>query len=61
MRYVKEKKKEWINNRIREIEEADKKNDTQKLYTEIKNLNNEKLPTVLICKDVNGKILSDKI
>jgi hypothetical protein len=25
MRYVKEKKKEWINNRIRKIEKANKK------------------------------------
>jgi hypothetical protein len=39
--------KEGINNGIRETEEANKKN--------------EKLPTVLICKDVNRNILSDKI
>jgi hypothetical protein len=31
------------------------------LYEEVKELNNEKLPAVLICKDVNTKILSDKI
>jgi hypothetical protein len=61
IRYVKRERKEWINHRIREIEETNKKNETWKFYKEIKKLNNEKLPTVLICKDVNRKILSDKI
>jgi hypothetical protein len=32
-----------------------------KLYKEIKKFNNEKLPTVLMYNDVNGKTLPDKI
>jgi hypothetical protein len=38
----KKKKKEWINNRIREIEEANKKNGTRTFHKEIKKINNEK-------------------
>jgi hypothetical protein len=50
----KRKKKEWINNRVRGIEEA--KTETRKFYIEINKHNIEQLPTALICKDVNGKM-----
>jgi ribosomal 50S subunit-associated protein YjgA (DUF615 family) len=54
------KEKECTNNRIKETEDANKQNETRKLYKEIKKLNNENLPTVPICKDLNGKIQPDK-
>jgi hypothetical protein len=34
----KEKKKQWLNNRIKQIEEAHKQNETRKFFKDIKNI-----------------------
>jgi hypothetical protein len=49
-------KKEWIERKIKEINETNRKRDTQKFYKDVRNLSN--IPTVmtLLCKDKHGNI-----
>jgi len=55
------KKKHWLNNRIKEIEEAHRRNETRKFYKDIKMFKTtEQARTLLLCKDDKRKILTKK-
>jgi hypothetical protein len=56
----KEKKKQWLNNRRKQVEEADKQNETRKFFKEIWTFQNYSSPSILICKDENGTLKTDK-
>jgi hypothetical protein len=54
------KKKHWLNNRIKEIE-AHRKNETRKFYKDIKTFRKkEQAGTLLLCKDDKGNVLIEK-
>ena len=48
------KKKRWINNRIKKVEEAHKRNDTRKFFKDIRALQNDRSSPIFACKDENG-------
>jgi hypothetical protein len=52
-----EEKKEWIERKIKEINETNRKRDTRKFYKDIRNLSNLPTVTTLLCKDKDGNIL----
>jgi hypothetical protein len=54
------KKKEWIEGKIKEINETNRKTDTRKFYKDIRNLSNLPTTMTLVCKDKDGNILSGK-
>jgi hypothetical protein len=54
------KKKEWLERKIKEINEKNRKKDKRKFYKDIRYLTNLPITMTLVCKDKNGKILSDK-
>jgi hypothetical protein len=56
----KRKKKVWLNNRIKEIEEASRRNDLQKFYKEIKSFSKAHPPQIPLCKGPNGDLISEK-
>ena len=56
----KEKKKQWINNRIKQIEDAHKQNDTRKFFKDIRASQNDRSPPIFACKDGNGNLKTDK-
>jgi len=56
----KEKKKQWLNNRIKQIEEAHKQNKTRKFFKDIQTFQNDSSPPIFTCKDENGTLKTDK-
>jgi hypothetical protein len=54
------KKKEWIEGKIKEINEISKKRDIRKLYEDIGNLSNLPTVTTLVGKDKDSNMLSEK-
>jgi hypothetical protein len=54
------KKKKWLERKIKEISESNRKKDTRKFYKDIGNLSHPPITTTLVCKDKDGKILSDE-
>jgi len=56
----KRKKKDLLNNRIKEIEEAIRRNDSRKFYKGIKSFNKEQSPLIPLCKVQNGDLISEK-
>jgi hypothetical protein len=50
----KEKKKQRLNNRINQIDDAHKQNETRKFLKGIRNFQNDRSPPIFICKDENG-------
>ena len=56
----KEKKKQWLNNRIKRIKDAHKQNETRKFFKDIRTFRNERSPPIFICKDENGILKTDK-
>ena len=59
-RICRRKKKEWIEERIKQLSETNRKRDTRKFYKDVRNLSNLPTETTLICKDKDGNILSEK-
>jgi hypothetical protein len=57
----KRKKKVLLNNRIKEIEEASRRNDSRKFYKETKSFSKEQSPVIPLCKVPNGDLISEKI
>ena len=55
----KKKKKEWLNNKIKEIDNANMKNMTRKFYKDLKYYNKCPLNQIGTCKDIQGKLISD--
>jgi hypothetical protein len=56
----KEKKKQWINNRIKQVEEAHKQNDTRKFFKDIRASQNDRSFPICTCKYENGTLKTDK-
>jgi sorting nexin-29 len=59
-RICKEKKKQWINNRIKQVEEAHKRNDTRKFFKDIRAFQSDRSFSILACKVKNGTLKTDK-
>jgi hypothetical protein len=59
-RICKEKKKQWLNNRIKQIEEAHKQNETRKFFKDIPTFQNDSSPPIVICTDENCTLKTDK-
>ena len=59
-RICRKKKKEWIERKIKELNETYKKRDTRKLYKDVTNLSNLSTVMTLVCKDKDGNILSEQ-
>ena len=59
-RICRRKKKEWVERKIKEINDTNRKKDTRKFYKDVRNLSNLPTATTLVCKDKDGNILSEK-
>jgi hypothetical protein len=59
-RICRRKKKEWLDNKIKEINEINRNRDTRKLYKEVRNLSNQPSAMTLVCKDKDDNILSER-
>jgi hypothetical protein len=55
----KKKKKQWLNNRIKQVEEAYKQNETRKFFKDIRTFQNDRSPPIFTCKDENGTLKTD--
>jgi hypothetical protein len=53
-------KKEWLDNKIKEINEINRNRDTRKLYKDVRILSNQPSAMTLVCKDKDGNILSER-
>ena len=53
-------KKKWIEGKIKQLNETNRKRDTRKFYKDVRNLSNLPTVTTLVCKDKDGNILSEK-
>ena len=62
MKICRNKKKHWLNNRIRRIEEAHTRNETRKFYKDIKTFRQAEQAgmSLLVCKNDKGNILTEK-
>jgi len=55
------KKKQWLNNKIKETEDAHRKNETRKFYKDIKAYSRvDQCGTLLLCKDEKGNVMTEK-
>jgi hypothetical protein len=59
--YVEEKKKKWLNYKIKQIGEANRRNETWKFYKDSTFLIKKQTQIIPLCKDNNGKIISERI
>jgi len=59
-RICRRKKKEWIEKKIKELNEANKKRDTRKFYKDVRSLSNLSTVTTMVCKDKDSNILSEQ-
>jgi hypothetical protein len=55
-----EKKKQCLNNRIQQVEEAHKQNETRKFFKDIRTFQNDRSPPIFTCKDENDILKTDK-
>jgi ABC-type oligopeptide transport system ATPase subunit len=53
------KKKEWLNDKIKQIEEANRRNETQKFYQDSAFINKQS-HIIPLCKENKGEILPEK-
>ena len=54
------KKKSWMNNRINQLEDNFKKNDTRKFFKDVQNMKRQETGIPSICKDDKGNILAQQ-
>jgi hypothetical protein len=54
------KKKKWKNNRIKQVEESHKWNDTRIFFEDIRAFQNDRSFPIFACKDENGTLKTDK-
>jgi hypothetical protein len=59
-RVCREKKRNWINNKIKHIEDSNKKNETWKFFKEAQFFNKQLPNLPICCKDKSGNILSER-
>jgi hypothetical protein len=57
---VQKKKRIWINNKIKQIEETRNKNETRNFFKEAQFFNKQQLVLPIFCKDKSGNILSER-
>jgi hypothetical protein len=57
--YVEKKKRIWINNKIKQIEDTSNKNETRKFFKDAQFFNKQQLVLPIFCKDKSGNILSE--
>ena len=57
----KRKKKEWLNDKIKQIEKANRKNETRKFYKDSTFSNKKQTQIIPLRKDNNGAIISERI
>jgi hypothetical protein len=55
-----QKKKIWLNNKIKQIEEAHKHNNARKFCKDIRSFQGEKPIDVLACRDEDGKLIFEQ-
>jgi len=55
--YVERKKRSWINNKIRQTEEANNKNDVRKFFKDTQFFIKQKSVLPISCKDKSGNLL----
>ena len=55
-----EKKRIWINNRLKQIEETSNKNETRKFFKEVQFFNKQQSVLPIFCKNKSGNILSEQ-
>jgi hypothetical protein len=55
------KKKEWLNDKIKQIEETNRRNETWKFYKDSRFFNKKQTQIMPLCTDNNGKIISERI
>jgi hypothetical protein len=55
-----QKKKAWMYTKLKDVEMANKKNDTKKFYKAVQNLSRGPPLSLQICKDEAGKLLIEK-
>jgi hypothetical protein len=56
-RICRRKKKEWLDNKIKEINKINRNRDTIKFYKDVRNLSNEPFAMTLVCKDKDDNIV----
>jgi hypothetical protein len=54
------KKKQWINNRIKQVEEAHKWNDTRTFFKDIRAFQNDRSYPIFACRDENGTLKTNR-
>ena len=54
-----EKKRIWINNKIKQIKETSNKNETRIFFKEVLFFNKQQLVLPIFCKDKSGNMLSE--
>jgi ribosomal protein S2 len=59
-RICRRKKKERLDNKIKEINKINRNRDTRKFYKDIRNLSNQPSVMTLVCKNKDGNILSER-
>ena len=59
-RICRRKKKEWLGNKIKEINEINRNRDSRKFYKDVRNLSNQPPAMILVCKDKDDNILSER-
>jgi hypothetical protein len=59
-RVCREKKRIWLNNKTKQIEETSNKNETRKFCKEAQYFNKQQLVLPIFCKDKSGNILSEQ-
>jgi hypothetical protein len=57
--YARQKKREMMRNKMREIDELSKQQETRKLYTATKQMNRSHQPKAMRCLSKNGGMISD--
>ena len=55
-RLCRRKKKEWIERKIKELNETNRKRDTRKFCKDVRNVSNLPNATKLVCEDKDGNI-----
>jgi hypothetical protein len=58
-RVCRNKKRNWINNKIKHIEEASDKNETRNFFKEVQFFNKQQMVLPIHCKDKYDNILSE--
>jgi hypothetical protein len=58
-RVCREKKRIWINNKTKQIEETSNKNETRKFFKGAQFFNKQQLVLPIFCKDKSGNILPE--